>query len=104
MLKVVEKRDGREAGEDVLLLDEIAREGARRMLLEALKAEVDDYVERHRSQEIVRAVTGGHGRSRWPENARFFGPSVTAGHDGFRWRRYQMDTLAAAVPPDPHRI
>ncbi len=50
MLKVIEKRDEREAGEELLLLDEIAREGARRMLIAALKAEVDDYVERHRSE------------------------------------------------------
>jgi putative transposase len=50
MLKVVEKRDGREAGEEFLLLDEIAREGARRMLIEALEAEVDDYVELHRRE------------------------------------------------------
>ena len=68
MLKVVEKRDGREAGEDVLLLDEIAREGARRMLLEALKAEVDDYVERHRSkrdeQGHALVVRNGHGQTR----------------------------------------
>ena len=42
MLKVVEKGDRREAGEKLLLLDESAREGTRRMLLEALKAEVDD--------------------------------------------------------------
>ena len=47
MVKIVEKRDEREAGEELLLLDEIAREGARRMLIEALMAEVDDYVERH---------------------------------------------------------
>ena len=40
MLKVIEKRDGREAGEELLLLNEIAGEGARRMLLEALEAEV----------------------------------------------------------------
>src|SRR5229473_7411122 len=33
-----------------LLLDEIAREGARRMLIEALGAEADDYVERHRGE------------------------------------------------------
>ena len=39
MLKVVEKRDGREAGEEFLRLDEIEREGARRMLLQALQAE-----------------------------------------------------------------
>ena len=48
MLKVVEKRDEREAGEEFLLLDEIARAGARRMLIEVLRAEADDYVERHR--------------------------------------------------------
>jgi putative transposase len=68
MLKVVEKRDGREAGEELLLLDEIAREGARRMLLEALKAEVDDYVERHRSQRDEQGhalvVRNGHGQTR----------------------------------------
>ena len=57
MLKVVEKRDGREAGEEFLLLDEIAREGARRMLIEALEAEVDDYVERHRRERSEQ----GHG-------------------------------------------
>jgi putative transposase len=50
MLKVVETRDEREAGEELLLLDEIVREGGRRMLMAALKAEVDDYLERHRSE------------------------------------------------------
>jgi putative transposase len=68
MLKVVEKRDGRAAGEEPVRLDEIAREGARRMLLEALKAEVDDYLERHRSErdEQGRAlvVRNGHGQTR----------------------------------------
>jgi hypothetical protein len=42
MLKVVEKQDAREAGEELLLLDAIAREGARRMLMKALRAEADD--------------------------------------------------------------
>jgi len=41
MLKVVEKQDAGEAGEELFLLDEIAREGARRMLMAALKAESD---------------------------------------------------------------
>ena len=50
MLKVVEKQDAREAGEELLPLDQIAREGARRMLMEALQAEVDDYVERHQGE------------------------------------------------------
>ena len=68
MLKVVEKRDAREAGEELLLLDEIAREGARRMLLEALKAEVDDYLERHRSERDEQGhalvVRNGHAQTR----------------------------------------
>src|SRR5947209_13679268 len=65
MLKVVEKRDEREAGEELLLLDEIAREGARRMLIKALKAEVDDYVERHRNQrdEQGHALVVRNGRA-----------------------------------------
>jgi putative transposase len=65
MLKVVEKRDRREAGEEFLLLDEIAREGARRMLIEALKAEVDDYVERYRSErdEQGHALVVRNGRA-----------------------------------------
>jgi hypothetical protein len=56
MLKVVEKRDEREAGEELLLLDEIARQSARRMLIEALKAEVDDYVERHQTIQVYRCT------------------------------------------------
>ena len=68
MLKVVEKQDERAAGEEHLRLDEIAREGARRMLLEALKAEVDDYLERHRSERDEQGhalvVRNGHGQTR----------------------------------------
>ena len=64
MLKVVEKRDEREAGEE-LSLDEIAREGARRMLIEALEAEVDDYVDRHRIErdEQRHALVVRNGRA-----------------------------------------
>jgi hypothetical protein len=42
MLKA-EKQDAGEAGEERGLLDEIAREGAQRMLMAALRAESDDY-------------------------------------------------------------
>src|SRR5262249_52968374 len=65
MLKVVEKRDEREAGEELLLLDEIAREGARRMLVEARQAEVNDYVERHRGErdEQGHALVVRNGRA-----------------------------------------
>src|SRR5258707_8985305 len=50
MLKVIEKQAAMEAREELLPLDEIAREGARRMLIAALKAEADDSVERHRGE------------------------------------------------------
>jgi transposase-like protein len=36
-------------------LDEIARAGARRMLIEALKAEAADYLERHRDERESEA-------------------------------------------------
>ena len=64
MLKVIETQDAREAGEELLPLDQLAREGARRMLIEALKAEVDDYLERHRGEraEDGRALVVRNGR------------------------------------------
>src|SRR6266852_4254913 len=65
MLKVVESGAGREAGEQLFELDEIARIGARRMLMAALKTEADDYVERHRAErdETGRALVVHNGRS-----------------------------------------
>jgi len=44
MLRIV---DGTRDGNTAMSLDELAREGARRMLVQALQAEVADYVERH---------------------------------------------------------
>ena len=65
MLKVVEKQDAGEAGEGLLSLDEIAREGARRMLMAALKAESDDYVKRHSGErdEQGHALVVRNGRA-----------------------------------------
>ncbi len=68
MLKVVEEQAEREASEGLLPLDEIAREGARRMLIEALRAEADDYVERYRGgrdqQGRALVVRNGRGQAR----------------------------------------
>lgn len=67
MMKVIENAGEREAGEGGFLpLDEIAREGARRMLSAALKAEADDYVERHRDErdEEGHALVARNGRAR----------------------------------------
>lgn len=65
MLRVVENQDAGEAGEELLVLDEIAREGARRMLMAALKWEADSYVERHRSarDEQGHALVVRNGRA-----------------------------------------
>jgi transposase-like protein len=66
MLRVVEKPDAGEASEELWSLDEIAREGARRMLMAALKAESDAYVDRHRNErdEHGRALVERNGRAR----------------------------------------
>ena len=45
---------GREAGEQLFELDEIARVGARRMLIAALRTEADDYVARHHEERDER--------------------------------------------------
>ena len=47
-------------------LDDLPREGARRMLMEALEAEVSEYVERHRAErgEDGRALVLRNGRAR----------------------------------------
>jgi putative transposase len=65
MLKVMEKQERREVGEEGLGLDEIAREGARRMLIAALKAEADEYVESHCGErdEAGHALVVRNGRA-----------------------------------------
>jgi putative transposase len=68
MLKVVEKEKESQAEEFGPELDELVREGARRMLLAALDAEVASYIERHREVRDERGhaqvVRNGRGRPR----------------------------------------
>jgi transposase-like protein len=66
MLKVVENGAAREAGDELLLLDEIARLGARRMLMETLSAEADEYVARHRGERDAagRALVVRNGQAK----------------------------------------
>ena len=61
MLKIADPN-----GEMTLTLDEIAREGARRMLVVALEAEVEAYLERHRGDrdENGRALVVRNGKAR----------------------------------------
>ena len=62
MLRLVESHPEKEA----LTLDEIAREGARQMLVKALEAEVEGYVERHRAlrDEKGHALVVRNGKAR----------------------------------------
>ena len=50
MLRIVETGEGRGAGEGAVTLDELALEGARRMLGAALDEEVAAYIERHQTE------------------------------------------------------
>src|ERR1035437_574265 len=65
MLKVVERSPAGEESGELLPLDEIARVGARRMLMAALATEAADYVERHRDErdDEGRALVVHNGRS-----------------------------------------
>jgi hypothetical protein len=65
MLKAVENEALREARGELSELDEIARAGARRMLMAALETEAADYVERHRHERDAegRALVVHNGRS-----------------------------------------
>src|SRR2546426_5577002 len=65
MLKVVENEAGEERTREDSALDRLAREGAQRMLAEALEAEVDAYTQRHRKARDQRghALVVRHGRA-----------------------------------------
>ncbi len=71
-------QDEKAREELVLDLDEIARQGARRMLAEALEAEVEAYLERAKEERHERGralvVRNGYepesGRSSWGRGAR----------------------------------
>lgn len=77
MLKVVvnqKDEEARVAQEEVgLTLDELAREGARRMIMAALEEEVEDYIARHRHE------VDEHGRRQVVRNGRGAPRRVTLG-------------------------
>jgi hypothetical protein len=79
----------------LLRLDEIAREGARRMLLEALKVEVDDYVERHRSKRDER----GHALVVQPRAERDTGYGGHQARHGDRIRIRRAPIKRVCTPP-----
>ena len=73
MLRVTENESGRGKTNDESALDRLAREGAQRMLAEALEAEVDAYTERHRK------ARGQDGHALVVRNGRAQARRVTVG-------------------------
>jgi len=72
----------REAFESKSTLDEIVREGARKMLQTAIEVEVDDFLAQHAARRMRQAS----GRAEWfsalqgtPHGSRFFGGEAAAG-------------------------
>ena len=66
MLRIMEEPSAGKGSGAGVALDDLAREGARRMLVSALDAEVAEYVERHRSDrdEEGRALVVRNGKAR----------------------------------------
>jgi transposase-like protein len=78
-------------------LDEIAREGARRMLAQALEAEVADYIARHQEQDADgRALVVRNGKAR----AR----KLTLGSGTIEVRAPRVDDRREAKNGDRHRF
>lgn len=68
MLRIIQDAEGRDHDEDVVTLDQLAHEGARRMLVAALKEEVAACIERHQDEHDEDGhrlvIRNGRGKAR----------------------------------------
>lgn len=66
MLRIIDEAGGGKASEFAVSLDELAREGARQMLVKALEVEVAEYIDRHRAvcDEEGHALVVRNGKAR----------------------------------------
>jgi transposase-like protein len=78
-------------------LDEIAREGARRMLAQALEAEVADYIARHQERDE-------HGRAQVVRNGRARPRKVTLGSGTIEVRAPRVDDQRVDRDGSRHRF
>jgi transposase-like protein len=78
-------------------LDEIAREGARRMLAQALEAEVDDYIARNQERDE-------HGRAKVVRNGKARPRKVTIGSGTIEVRAPRVDDRREAEEGSRHRF
>jgi transposase-like protein len=98
MLRVVEKTIPGKADGEVRTLDELAREGARQMLVKALEVEVASYIEAHAGERDERGyalvVRNGHARAR----------SVTVGSGTFEVRAPRVNDRRTDDTGTRHRF
>ena len=78
-------------------LDEIAREGARRMLAQALESEVADYMDRHQERDE-------NGRAKVVRNGKARPRKVTLGSGTIEVRAPRVDDRRAAKDGSRHRF
>lgn len=100
MLRIIEDGSGSKGNELLTDLDELAREGARRMLVSALDAEVAEYVERHRSDrdEDGRAQVVRNGKAR-PRKVTLGCGTVAIAAPRVNDRRVREQFTSKILPP-----
>ncbi|OFZ53043.1 MAG: hypothetical protein A2428_11425 [Bdellovibrionales bacterium RIFOXYC1_FULL_54_43] len=84
----------------VLTLDEIAREGARKMLVEAIRAEADECIQRHKEvrDDNGRALIVGNGQAR-PRNITVGSGTITMKTPRVNDRRPGAKFTSKLLPP-----
>ena len=100
MLRVIEDGSGSKGNELLTDLDELAREGARRMLVSALDAEVAEYVERHRRDrdEEGRAQVVRNGKAR-PRKVTLGAGTIAVRAPRVNDRREREQFTSRILPP-----
>ncbi|MCH8143650.1 MAG: IS256 family transposase [Gemmatimonadetes bacterium] len=100
MLRIIEDGSGSKGNGLLTDLDELAREGARRMLVSALDAEVAEYVERHRRDrdEEGRAQVVRNGKAR-PRKVTLGCGTVAIAAPRVNDRRVREQFTSRILPP-----
>ena len=100
MLRIIEDGSGSKGNGLLTDLDELAREGARRMLVSALDAEVGAYVERYRSarDEAGRALVVRNGKAR-PRKVTLGAGTIAVRAPRVNDRRVREQFTSKILPP-----
>src|ERR1039458_10878762 len=98
---------GEESEEITLALDQLAREGARRMIAAALRAEADEYVERfsdERDEDGRRQVVRNGRRAGTPRHGRVGHDRAPCAEGERQAHRGEQRRTGAGLGADPARV